>query len=95
MKQAIKSLFHQQGLFSKIMVLFCIVYSIRVIEWAMGQYEATGLEPGTILAVAIGLFGGELLLLCLKRVLTKSDSKAQGEEPGVVPPLNDDTDLII
>lgn len=63
------------GAFSKIIVVFCLIYSVRIIEWAMRQFEETQMEATTLITVSIGLFGGELLLLCLKRVFSKNDKK--------------------
>ena len=72
--EKIKKYFTKSGMFSKCMVIFCITYSVRVVEWSMDKYEENpGLEPTTIITAALALFGGELLLLCLKRVLGDKD----------------------
>lgn len=62
------------GQFSKVIVIFCLAYSVRIIEWGIRQFEETQMEASTLLTVAIGLFGGELLFLCLKRVFSKKDN---------------------
>jgi len=75
MVNKIKAWMSKPGMFSRVLVVFCLAYSIRIIEWAVCQFENTGSEPETILTVAVGLFGGELLLLCLKRIFAKHDNK--------------------
>ena len=74
MIKKIKDYFSKSGMFSKIIVIFCIAYSVHIIEWAMDKYEQNpGLEPSTIITAALTLFGGELLFLCLKRIFSNSD----------------------
>ena len=63
------------GLFSRVIVIFCLAYSVRIIEWAMKEFERSNAEAGTLLTVSLALFGGELLLLCMKRIFSKNDGK--------------------
>lgn len=59
-------------LFAKLIILYCILYASAACAfcvWRQGQ----GLEMAGILAVALGFFGGELLLLCLKTIFEKED----------------------
>ena len=64
------------GLFSKIIVIFCLGYSVRIVEWGMRQFEQSNTEAATLLTVSLALFGGELLFLCLKRVFAKPNNTA-------------------
>lgn len=76
----IKNTLSTPGTFSKLVVLFCLGYSVRIIEWAMWQFEQSNMEAATLLTVSLGLFGGELLFLCLKRIFTKSDEKSNSSK---------------
>ena len=87
----IRKLASSPGAFSKVLVVFCLAYSVRVIEWAMDQFEQSNTEASTLLTVAIGLFGGELLFLCIKRVFAKVDKK---ESSGVDERDSDDVDMM-
>lgn len=87
----IRKLASSPGAFSKILVVFCLGYSVRVIEWAMNQFEQSNTEASTLLTVAIGLFGGELLFLCIKRVFAKVDKK---ESSVVDDQDSDDVDMM-
>ena len=69
----LKNIFKSKGMFSRIIVIFCLVYCVRIVEWSMDRFEETNMEAPTLITVALGLFGGELLLLCLKRIFAKSD----------------------
>lgn len=87
----VQKLASSPGSFSKVLVVFCLAYSVRVIEWAMDQFEQSNTEASTLLTVAIGLFGGELLFLCIKRVFAKVDKK---ESSGVDEQDSDDVDMM-
>jgi len=76
----IKKFLKTPGLFSRALVVFCIAYSVRVIEWQMDIFESTQAEASELVACAIGLFGGELLLLCLKRIFSKGRTSEEDEE---------------
>lgn len=41
----------------------------------MWQFEMSNSEASTLLTAGLALFGGELLLLCLKRIFAKNDNK--------------------
>lgn len=74
-----KNYFSKPGMFSKVLVLFCIIYCVRICEWAMWQFEMSNSEASTLLTAGLALFGGELLLLCLKRIFAKKDDKEASE----------------
>ena len=67
-KNVFKKIFTSNGIFSKILVIFCIGYCVRVIEWSMDNFEMTGNEASVILTGTLGLFGSELAMLLFKRI---------------------------
>ena len=71
----VKSYFTQPGMFSRLLVIFCIAYCVRITEWGMDQFEQSNTEAGTLITASLTLFGGELLLLLLKRVFGNIDFK--------------------
>ncbi len=68
----------KKGLFSKIMVVVCIIEMICMQLWAMRIASHTGLEVHGLIAANHSVFGGELVLLCLKRIFAKSDAEESG-----------------
>ena len=69
----------RKGLFSKLVVMFCIVYCAFIGAWAMRILSHTGHNASSIITVIFSLFGGELLLLCLKRIFADSDKKKKDD----------------
>lgn len=71
-----------KGLFSKAVVAYCIIITtiitaaVLVISWRTG-----GIETGTVSAL-LAFWGGELLLLCLKRVLSGKDTTPADNDIG-------------
>ena len=74
----IKKYCKKSGLFSRIIVIFCLAYSVRIVEWAMNEFERSNMEAATLLTVSLALFGGELVLLCMKRIFSKNDGRKGG-----------------
>lgn len=62
-------------LFAKLTIVYCIVFASGASVWALYK-QGQGFGMTDVLAVVLGFFGGELLLLCLKTVL-----KRDKEEP--------------
>ena len=63
----------KKRIFSKVIVVFCVAEIAFMQFWAMkiashNMFLVTGL-----LTANHSVFGGELLLLCLKRILSKDD----------------------
>ena len=58
-------------LFAKLMVLHCVTCGTAASFYALRILSRTGHDPTGILAVILGFFGGELLLLCLKKILAE------------------------
>ena len=58
-------------LFAKVTVLYCVAFASGASIWALRILSRTGNDPASLLAIILGFFGGELLLLCLKTILEK------------------------
>ena len=63
----------KKGLFSKVTVAFCIVEMAVMQIWAMRIASHNAFLTTGLLTANHSVFGGELLLLCLKRIFAKSD----------------------
>ena len=70
----------KKGLFSKLVVIFCVAYCAFIGAWAMRILSHTGHDASKIIGVIFSLFGGELLLLCLKRIFADSDKKKKNKK---------------
>ena len=76
----------KKRIFSKVIVVFCVAEIAFMQFWAMriashNMFLVTGL-----LTANHSVFGGELLLLCLKRILAKDDKiskKTNKKEDGI------------
>ena len=66
-------------LFAKLMVLHCVACGTLASFYALRILSRTGHDAAGILAVILGFFGGELLLLCLKKIL--AEPRQDGGEP--------------
>ena len=64
-----------KGMFSKIVVVFCVIEMAVMQFWAMRIASHNAFLTTGLLTANHGVFGGELLLLCLKRIFAKSDEK--------------------
>ena len=69
-------------LFAKITVLYCVVFASGASIWSLRILSRTGHDPANLLAIILGFFGGELLLLCLRTVLKEKPTKDKGTTPG-------------
>ena len=61
-------------LFAKVTVLYCVAFASGASIWSLRILSRTGHDPASLLAIILGFFGGELLLLCLKTILKKGDN---------------------
>ena len=61
-------------LFAKGTVLCCVAFASGASIWSLRILSRTGHDPASLLAIILGFFGGELLLLCLKTILKKGDN---------------------
>ena len=69
-------------LFSKLMVLYCVAFSSFSSLAALWIAHRDGMEITGLLGVILGLFGGELLLMCLKALLGR-EPREKGAGTGV------------
>ena len=60
-------------LFAKLTVIYGIAFASGASVYALRILSRTGHDPAGLLAIIMGFFGGELLLLCLKTILKKGD----------------------
>ena len=82
-----KRLREMPHLFAKVTIIYCIAYASAVTAYCVWK-QGHGMQMTDILAVALGFFGGELLLLCLKTVLNKKPKEepkdeSAFEQPGI------------
>lgn len=56
-------------LFSKVTVIYCVGFGSIASLWALRILSRTGNDPAALLGVILAFFGGELLILCLKKIL--------------------------
>ena len=62
-------------LFSKIIVLWCVTVATAASGYALRILSHTGHDSAALLGVILAFFGGELMVLCLKTVLTEKKQK--------------------
>lgn len=75
MKRLMNKLQTIPHLFAKIMVLWCVGCGTAACAWSLRIMSHTGHEPAALLGVILAFFGGELLLMCLKTVLSEKRGK--------------------
>lgn len=75
-------------LFAKLIVVFCVLFASGCSVYCMRIMMYTDHNPAQLLTAILAFFGGELLLMCLKTVLTprtkkskKSSEDTQQEDP--------------
>lgn len=56
-------------LFSKLVVVWCVGCGTAASAYALRILSRTGHDPAALLGVILAFFGGELLILCLKKIL--------------------------
>lgn len=79
MRRIINLIRNVPHLFAKATVGYCIAFASGASIYALRILSRTGNDPAALLGIILGFFGGELLLLCLKTVL--SEKKAR-DDPG-------------
>lgn len=57
--------------FSKLVIIWCIGCGTAASAYAMRILSRTGHDPSALLGVILAFFGGELLILCLKKILAE------------------------
>jgi hypothetical protein len=68
----------KKGHFSKIVVVICLLEMVAIQVWSMRIASRNALLVTGLLTANHAVFGGELLMLCLKRIFSKE--KTEGEE---------------
>lgn len=69
----------KKGLFSKIIVVFCVVEMALMQFWAMRIASHNNFLTTSLLTANHAVFGGELLLLCLKKLLYNNNKVEESE----------------
>lgn len=75
MKKLLDKLRAVPHLFAKCMVLWCVTCGTAACAYAMRIMSRTEKDPAALLGVILAFFGGELLLMCLKTVLSEKRGK--------------------
>lgn len=75
MKKLLDKLRAIPHLFAKGMVLWCVACGTAACAYAMRIMSRTEKDPAALLGVILAFFGGELLLMCLKTVLSERKGK--------------------
>ena len=71
MKQWIGKLAAVPHLFSKLIVIWCVVFGSAACAYSLRILSRTGHDPAALLGVILAFFGGELLFLCLRKILSE------------------------
>lgn len=79
MRRIINFIRNVPHLFAKATVGYCIAFASGASVYALRILSRTGNDPAALLGIILGFFGGELLLLCLKTVLSEKKSR---DDPG-------------
>ena len=64
-------------LFAKCMVLWCVICGTAASAYALRILSRTGNDPDALLGVILAFFGGELLMMCLKTVLSGTKQRKE------------------
>ena len=67
----------KKGRFSKVIVVFCVLEMALMQLWAMRIASHNSFLTTGLFTANHAVFGGELLLLCLKRLLADKDKKGE------------------
>ena len=67
----------KKGRISKVIVVFCVLEMALMQLWAMRIASHNSFLTTGLLTANHAVFGGELLLLCLKRLLADKDKKGE------------------
>lgn len=71
MKKLLKKIGAVPHLFSKVIVIWCVAFGSGACTYALRILSHTGRDPAALLGVILAFFGGELLFLCLRKILTE------------------------
>ena len=62
-------------LFAKLTVIYCVAFASGASIWSLRILSRTGHDPANLLAIILGFFGGELLIMGLKTITEKRGQK--------------------
>ena len=62
-------------LFAKLTVIYCVAFASGASIWSLRILSRTGRDPANLLAIILGFFGGELLIMGLKTITEKRGQK--------------------
>ncbi len=66
--------------FSKFIVIFCIAEMLAMQIWSMAIASGSSASVTGLLTANHAVFGGELLLLCLKRIFARDGKEASSSK---------------
>ena len=84
MKKLFSKIFSIPHLFSKITVVWCVVFGTGASVYALRTLARTGHDPAALLGVILAFFGGELLFLCLRTIMGEKEQKKKKEKEETV-----------
>ena len=79
MKKIVNKVLTIPHLFGKLIVFWCVTVGTLCSAWALRILSHTGHDATGLLGVILAFFGGELMVLCLKTILNKKESKSDTE----------------
>ncbi len=80
MKKLIGKISAVPHLFGKLIVLWCVGCRTAASVYALRILSRTGHDSAGVLAVILGFFGGELLVLCLNTILKEKKNKKVSDQ---------------
>ena len=66
-------------LFSKLIVLWCVLFGSASCAYALRILSRTGHDPAALLGVILAFVGGELMMLCLRKILSEKPKTGKEE----------------
>ena len=67
-------------LFGKLMVIWCVFWGTAFCAYALRILSRTGHDATGLLGVILAFLGGELLIMCMRTILTEKPRKNGKEE---------------
>ena len=80
MKRLVEKLLTTPHLFSKVIVFWCVAVGTGASAYALRILSRTGHDASTLLGVILAFFGGELLVLCLRTILSEKKTKGASKD---------------
>lgn len=85
MKKLISLIGSIPHLFGKLIVVWCVGFGTAASVYALRILSRTGNDSSAVLAVILGFFGGELMVMCLNTILKDKKRKSSDlDEEGEV-----------